>query len=96
MDLDRAMEYLEFVHERHNVWERRRAGDPQPWTSDPVLAGNKFTNVFRVLDYGSQFLLKELLDPSLPSRDILARCLGAGRRRRTGPPGSGSAPSAGR
>lgn len=74
MDLDRAMEYLEFVHERHNVWERRRAGDPQPWTYDPVLAGNKFTNVFRVLDYGSQFLVKELLDPDLSPRDILARC----------------------
>lgn len=73
MDLERAMTYLEFVEERHRVWERRQAGEPGPWTSDPILSHRKFTNVFRVLDYGSQFVLTDLIDPELAPEDQLAR-----------------------
>lgn len=64
--------YTAFVKERHAVWERRYAGLPQPWTDDPVIAGKKFCNMFRALDYGSQFVIKELLtgDPT----DVLMRC----------------------
>lgn len=54
--------YLQFVEERHRVWELRQLDAPQPWTSDPTLATRKFTNVFRVLDPGSQFVF-ELDDP---------------------------------
>lgn len=50
--------YLDFVCERHYIWEQRQAGLPQPWTEDPILRGQKFTNVFRVLDPGSQFVFK--------------------------------------
>jgi hypothetical protein len=69
---DLILTYLEFVEERHRIWEQRQAGAPQPWTDDPILATRKFTNVYRVLDYGSQFLLgmlNELDDP----REQLAR-----------------------
>ena len=61
VDPDMALDYLEFVEERHRIWEKRRSGEPQPWTEDHVLQDRKFTNVFRVLDYGSQFLLTNLL-----------------------------------
>lgn len=74
MDVDNVMMFLEFVKERHRVWERRQAGEPAPWTTDPILARRKFTNVFRVLDPGSQFPLRELY---LPERrnpmEVLAR-----------------------
>lgn len=56
IDPDAAVQYLEFVAERHRIWEKRQAGAPQPWTEDPVLASRKFTNVYRVLDPGSQFI----------------------------------------
>jgi hypothetical protein len=59
---DMAMAYCDFVEERHRVWEARQLGAPQPWTADPILAGRKFTNVFRVLDPGSQYIF-ELADP---------------------------------
>lgn len=64
--------YVQFVKERHRIWERRQAGLPQPWTEDPILAKLKFTNMFRVLDPGSQFVLTDLYegDPV----DFLARC----------------------
>lgn len=66
-------EFLRFVVERHRIWEQRQAGAPQPWTADPVLAGRKFTNVFRVLDPGTQFLFTDLFDPELSDRDQLMR-----------------------
>jgi hypothetical protein len=66
-------DFLRFVVERHRIWEQRQAGAPQPWTHDPVLATRKFTNVFRVLDPGTQFLLKEMFDPDLSPRDTLMR-----------------------
>jgi hypothetical protein len=65
MDPDMAMVYLEFVAARHDAWERRQAGLVLPdgsWSTDPVLKAFKFTNVFRVLDYGSQYLFHMLRD----------------------------------
>lgn len=64
--------YLAFVEERHRVWELRQLGAPQPWTTDPTLATRKFTNVFRVLDPGSQFVF-ELAGPDDDPADVLAR-----------------------
>lgn len=71
---DNLMTYLDFVVERHQVWQRRMAGESGPWSEDPVVRDNKFTNVFRVLDHGSQFLLRELLnEPGITPLDVLAR-----------------------
>ena len=66
-------DFLRFVVERHRIWEQRQAGAPQPWTDDPVLATRKFTNVFRVLDPGTQFLLTDLFEPDIDPRDTLMR-----------------------
>jgi hypothetical protein len=74
INADAWMDFTEFVAERHRVWERRQSGQAGPWTEHPYLAAFKFTNVFRVIDYGSQFLLKELLDPDLDERNTLMRC----------------------
>lgn len=74
LNLDEVIAFTDFVQKRHMVWEARQADTPPPWTDDPILATHKFTNVFRVLDYGSQFLLKELVDPDISPRDQLMRC----------------------
>ena len=66
-------DFLRFVVERHRIWEQRQAGAPQPWTDDPVLATRKFTNVFRVLDPGTQFFLTDLFEPDIDPRDTLMR-----------------------
>lgn len=65
--------YKSFVRARHGVWVKRDLGLPAPWTDDPIVATRKFTNVFRILDRGSQFVLTDLLDPELSVRDQLAR-----------------------
>ena len=67
-------DFLRFVVERHRVWELRQVGAPAPWTDDPVLATRKFTNVFRILDPGTQFILTDLAyDQWMDDRDILMR-----------------------
>jgi 5-hmdU DNA kinase-like protein len=38
--------FWRFAAERQAVFHRRAAGEPPPWTSDPVLAARKFTNVY--------------------------------------------------
>lgn len=73
MNPDAALDFLEFVTERHNVWERRQNGLPAPWTNNPILASYKFTNVFRWADPGSQFLINELHNPDLDPRENLMR-----------------------
>lgn len=43
------------------MFHRRVAGAPPPWTEDPILAGNRFTNVYRASDRVSQYLIRHVL-----------------------------------
>jgi hypothetical protein len=52
-----------FVSERHAIYLRRQAGQPKPWTTDPILQQYKFTNVFRELDRGTVWLREHFLEP---------------------------------
>lgn len=54
--------YKRYVHERQMVWERRQIGLPAPWSDDPILNELKFCNNFRVLDRGSQYVLRMVQD----------------------------------
>jgi hypothetical protein len=69
--------FLKFVSGRHQVFERRMSGlDPWTWAGQDPILNNKFTNVFRINDRGSQFLLKELLyDPEAEHEDIVMRAM---------------------
>jgi hypothetical protein len=71
IDADAALTYLEFVAERHRVWERRQLGVIQ--TDDPIIATRKFTNVFRILDPGTQFIMTDLLEDEPPDGELLMR-----------------------
>lgn len=73
VDPDHAMQALDFIVERHRVWQARQNGAPQPWTDDPTLATRKFTNVYRVLDPGSQFVLTDLAPRAAARADVFAR-----------------------
>lgn len=46
----RVKEFFAFIRERHAIWERRKAGQPKPWTKDPILQSYRFCNVYRELD----------------------------------------------
>ena len=75
MSSTRFIMYRSFVFNRHRIWEQRQADQPQPWTHDHLLASKKFTNVFRVLDPGSQYVVSMFHDHWLQPRDALARAI---------------------
>lgn len=52
--------YWYFASERQRMFERRVAGEPWPWTDDPILKTFKFCNVFRVADRVSQYLIRDV------------------------------------
>jgi hypothetical protein len=43
--------------ERHAIHQRRLAGQPWPWTDDPILRQHNFTNVFRIYDRVTQYVI---------------------------------------
>jgi 5-hmdU DNA kinase-like protein len=52
--------YWRFAAERQAVFERRVAGQPPPWTSDPIMQRFKFCNVFRAADRISLHMIREV------------------------------------
>ena len=53
--------YWQFAAARQDVFHRRAAGAPPPWTADPVLARYRFTNVYRAADRVSQYLIRDVI-----------------------------------
>lgn len=53
--------YWRFAVARQEVYEKRMAGAPPPWTDDQILAGHRFTNAYRASDRVSQFLIRNVI-----------------------------------
>ncbi|NQU22355.1 MAG: hypothetical protein HQ567_13830 [Candidatus Nealsonbacteria bacterium] len=53
--------YWRFAAERQAIFFRRMEQSEGPWTEDPILQRHKFTNVYRVSDRVSQFLIKHVI-----------------------------------
>lgn len=67
--------FYQFITERQNIWHRRFIEHkPYPWTSDLTLNQYKFTNVFRVLDPGTQLLFTDILNQKASDVDKLFNC----------------------
>ena len=49
--------YWRFAAKRQHLYLARLRKEPEPWTPDPILRSYRFTNVFRVADRVSQYLL---------------------------------------
>jgi hypothetical protein len=62
--------YWYFAAERQAIFERRVAGEPSPWTRDPILQTYKFCNVYRAADRVSQFLIREVAYGGGPSDPV--------------------------
>ena len=69
--------FWRFAAERQAVFHRRAAGEPPPWTGDPVLAAFKFTNVYRSADRASQALINTVIydGPERSAEDLIFRVL---------------------
>lgn len=53
--------FWQLLTERMKVYWRREAGDPPPWTNDPILRNEFITNVYRELDPGTTYLQNRVL-----------------------------------
>lgn len=53
--------FWRFVAERQSIYARRARGDAAPWTTDSILQGHRFTNVYRAADRVSQYAIREVL-----------------------------------
>lgn len=73
IDPDAGMEFLSFVRSRHEAWFGRSRGLSAPWTHNPIVSTRKFTNVFRILDHGTQFIMTDLVEDGISDRDLLMR-----------------------
>lgn len=53
-----------YLNERESIRLRRMRGEPGPWTADPILRNYKFTNVKRINDRTTQWLLSNWYNPN--------------------------------
>jgi hypothetical protein len=72
---DNFVWYLYWISERMNIFWKRLHGEQQPWTDDDVFQDNKFTNVYRILDRESQFLLKSVISGDYSPEDLIFRII---------------------
>lgn len=60
----------EFIRKRHNIYRLRKAGEPWPWTSDPILQKYRFCNVYRNLDKETVLIHDNWLTPHREDPDV--------------------------
>lgn len=64
-----------YIQERERIRLRKEAGQPFPWTDDPILGAYKFTNVRRVHDRTTQaFLAIYRAHAKAPAHEALYNC----------------------
>lgn len=63
MNQENLEKFFWWIKERHQIYCRKAAGFPRPWTDDPILQTYKFTNVFRELDAVTVWIRENWRDP---------------------------------
>lgn len=63
VDKEALADYWYWINERHRIYLKREAGEPKPWSEDPIFQKWKFCNVFRNLDKESSWLIENVIKP---------------------------------
>lgn len=72
----RVKELFAFIRERHRIYIRKYAGEPKPWTKDPILQQYRFCNVFRELDTVTEWITNNWRAPHTNDKDLwFAMCV---------------------
>lgn len=53
--------FWRYAAERQNIFFKRMRGEPGPWTSNPIFQAFRITNVYRVSDRASQYLIRSVI-----------------------------------
>lgn len=67
---DTRERFLAFVREREAVRQRKEAGEPSPWTTDPVLQTYRFCNIRREDDRVTRWIGENWRDPHADDPDL--------------------------
>ena len=68
--------FWRYAAERQQIYLRRQAGQPAPWSDDAVLSAYRFTNVYRASDRVSQYLISRVqYDGAWDWQDTFVRTL---------------------
>ncbi len=69
--------FFGWIKERQSIYEKRKLGEPWPWTQDPILQEYKFTNVYRKQDAVTKDLLRALrrLNDKRPMNILFTICV---------------------
>jgi 5-hmdU DNA kinase-like protein len=65
-----ASALLNFIAERELIRRRRAAGEPMPWTNDPILQTWSFTNVRREDDRVTRSVATNWREPHCDDPDL--------------------------
>ena len=63
--------FLYWMRERHNIYLKRRAGAPKPWTDDEVLRSFFFTHPYRELDKVTVWFKENIREPLRDRPEVL-------------------------
>ncbi len=63
-----------WIGERESIRLKKEAGKPKPWTNDEILQSYRFTNVLRIQDKVSQWLLHNWYEPFKDHPNMLLAC----------------------
>jgi hypothetical protein len=80
LDPDMVARLLAYLVEREAIRVKKEAGEPWPWTMDPILQAGSFCNVRRDDDRGSRWIMAHIIgpnrdDPELWHKLTIARCI---------------------
>jgi P4 family phage/plasmid primase-like protien len=59
-----------FACERHRIYLKRQAGEPKPWTNDPILQTYRFCNIYRELDAVTSWIREYWREPHADDPDL--------------------------
>ncbi len=74
MKVNQLKKLVYWIGERHDIYLRRKEGQPPPWTTDPILLKYRFTNVFRRLDRVTEYCVAFVVNRYTTPADLIFYC----------------------
>lgn len=71
MNKKQVAPFFKYARERQSILLRRRAGEPAPYTKDPILQKYRFCNVFREDDKTTMWFREHVRDPLKNKPEVL-------------------------
>lgn len=62
--------FNKFIEERERIRIKKEAGEPRPWTDDPIFQQYKFCNIFREKDRGTKWIATNWREPHKEDPDL--------------------------